>query len=107
MNVEKIYVAGHRGMVGSAIVRQLLAQGVASHRDSLAECLAAFSRQWHAESDALRQIAMAQYQSKKLSRLQVILAAKFGRLGVQLAKDGNLSYQEAWQQSGQGKGAGP
>jgi GDP-L-fucose synthase len=25
---EKIYVAGHRGMVGSAIVRQLLAQGV-------------------------------------------------------------------------------
>ena len=85
----------------------LLAQGVASHRDSLAEGLAAFSRQWHAESDALRQIAMAQYQSKKLSRLQVILAAKFGRLGVQLAKDGNLSYQEAWQQSGQGKGAGP
>ena len=29
MSVEKIYVAGHRGMVGSAIVRQLLAQGVA------------------------------------------------------------------------------
>jgi GDP-L-fucose synthase len=29
MNTERIYVAGHRGMVGSAIVRQLLAQGVA------------------------------------------------------------------------------
>ena len=28
MSVEKIYVAGHRGMVGSAIVRTLLAQGV-------------------------------------------------------------------------------
>ena len=26
-NSPKIYVAGHRGMVGSAIVRQLLAQG--------------------------------------------------------------------------------
>ena len=26
---EKIFVAGHRGMVGSAIVRHLLAQGVA------------------------------------------------------------------------------
>ena len=26
----KIYVAGHRGMVGSALVRNLLAQGVAS-----------------------------------------------------------------------------
>ena len=28
MTSQKIYVAGHRGMVGSAIVRQLLAQGV-------------------------------------------------------------------------------
>lgn len=27
MSAPKIYVAGHRGMVGSAIVRQLLAQG--------------------------------------------------------------------------------
>ena len=26
----KIYVAGHRGMVGSALVRNLLAQGVSS-----------------------------------------------------------------------------
>jgi nucleoside-diphosphate-sugar epimerase len=26
---QKIYVAGHRGMVGSAIVRHLLAQGAA------------------------------------------------------------------------------
>ena len=26
---DKIYVAGHRGMVGSAIVRHLLTQGVA------------------------------------------------------------------------------
>ena len=26
--MEKIYIAGHRGMVGSAIVRQLLAQGI-------------------------------------------------------------------------------
>ena len=28
----KIYVAGHRGMVGSALVRDLLAQGVASEK---------------------------------------------------------------------------
>jgi GDP-L-fucose synthase len=28
----KIYVAGHRGMVGSAIVRQLLAQGQPAER---------------------------------------------------------------------------
>ena len=28
MSTDKIYVAGHRGMVGSAIVRQLLAQGI-------------------------------------------------------------------------------
>ena len=29
MSVEKIYVAGHRGMVGSAILSQLLAQAIA------------------------------------------------------------------------------
>ncbi len=29
MQTDKIYVAGHRGMVGGAIVRTLLAQGVA------------------------------------------------------------------------------
>jgi GDP-L-fucose synthase len=28
LNTAKIFVAGHRGMVGSAIVRALLAQGV-------------------------------------------------------------------------------
>jgi GDP-L-fucose synthase len=28
MSVERIYIAGHSGMVGSAIVRQLLAQGI-------------------------------------------------------------------------------
>ncbi len=32
MSIEKIYIAGHRGMVGSAIVRQLLAQGVAPNQ---------------------------------------------------------------------------
>lgn len=30
--IPKIYVAGHRGMVGSAIVRQLLAQGQPAER---------------------------------------------------------------------------
>lgn len=42
----KIYVAGHRGMVGSAIVRQLLAQG------HPAECIVART---HAELDLTNQ----------------------------------------------------
>jgi GDP-L-fucose synthase len=29
LHSDKIFVAGHRGMVGSAIVRTLIAQGVA------------------------------------------------------------------------------
>lgn len=48
----KIYVAGHRGMVGSALVRNLLAQGIAS------ENLITRSRQ---ELDLTNQLAVQEF----------------------------------------------
>ena len=52
MSVEKIYVAGHRGMVGSAILRQLLVQGVAhSH----------IITRTHAELDLTNQLAVKEF----------------------------------------------
>ena len=46
---KKIYVAGHRGMVGSAIVRTLLTQGVAP---------ASILTRTHAELDLTNQAAV-------------------------------------------------
>ena len=45
----KIYVAGHRGMVGSAIVRQLLAHGVLSNQ---------IITRTHADLDLTNQVAV-------------------------------------------------
>ena len=61
----RIYVAGHRGMVGSAIVRQLLAQGVASHN---------IISRTHAELELTNQAAVrAFFEAEKPD--QVYLAA--------------------------------
>jgi len=50
----KIYVAGHRGMVGSAIVRQLQAKGFGN-----------IVTRTHAELDLCNQQAVAQFFKKK------------------------------------------
>jgi 2-polyprenyl-6-methoxyphenol hydroxylase-like FAD-dependent oxidoreductase len=77
----------------------VLAQCLAEHRGSLDEGLAMYARQWQGECDALRQIAIATYQSQTNSPWRILLASKFGHLGIQLAKDEKLSYREAWEQS--------
>ena len=62
---EKIYVAGHRGMVGSAIVRQLMANGVEASQ---------IVTRTHAELDLTNQAAVrAFFESEKPT--QVYLAA--------------------------------
>jgi len=53
---QKIYVAGHRGMVGSAIVRQLLQNGVSP---------AAIVGQTHAEMDLTNQAAVQAFLPQK------------------------------------------
>jgi 2-polyprenyl-6-methoxyphenol hydroxylase-like FAD-dependent oxidoreductase len=77
----------------------VLAQCLGEHRGSLDEGLAMYARQWQGECDALRQIAIATYQSQTNSPWRILLASKLGHLGIQLAKDEKLSYREAWKQS--------
>jgi len=52
MTDQKIYVAGHRGMVGSAIFRQLLLQGIAPSQ---------IITRTHAELDLTNQLAVRQF----------------------------------------------
>ena len=69
MSVEKIYVAGHRGMVGSAIVRQLLAQSVAQSH---------IITRTHAELDLTNQLAVQELFSKEKPTQVYLAAAKVG-----------------------------
>ena len=65
----KIYVAGHRGMVGSALVRNLLAQGIAS------ENLITRSRQ---ELDLTNQLAVQEFFARERPHQVYLAAAKVG-----------------------------
>ncbi len=68
-NQPKIYVAGHRGMVGSAIVRHLLANGhKAEHIITRA----------HAELDLVDQSAVRQFFEKEKPDQVYLAAAKVG-----------------------------
>jgi GDP-L-fucose synthase len=65
----KIYVAGHRGMVGSAIVRTLLAQGVEGNQ---------IVTRTHAELDLTDQHAVHDFFSKEKPDQVYLAAAKVG-----------------------------
>jgi len=65
----KIYVAGHRGMVGSALVRNLLARGIAS------ENLITRSRQ---ELDLTNQMAVQEFFARERPDQVYLAAAKVG-----------------------------
>ena len=69
MTNEKIYVAGHRGMVGAAIVRQLLAQGVAQTH---------IVTRTHAELDLTNQAAVQQFFAHEKPKQVYLAAAKVG-----------------------------
>jgi GDP-L-fucose synthase len=64
---ERIYVAGHRGMVGSAIVRQLQAQG---HTDIITRT--------HAELDLTDQAAVRAFFQREKPTQVYLAAAKVG-----------------------------
>ncbi|MDE7114717.1 MAG: NAD-dependent epimerase/dehydratase family protein, partial [Acetatifactor sp.] len=63
----KIYVAGHRGMVGSAIVRALQAQGYHN-----------IITRGHSELDLCRQADVEQFFSKEKPDYVFLAAAKVG-----------------------------
>jgi|GEM_PF-2911558 len=70
MNIPpKIYVAGHRGMVGSAIVRQLLAQGYPTDRIVI---------RTHAELDLTDQAAVRAFFAAEKPDQVYLAAAKVG-----------------------------
>lgn len=66
---QKIYVAGHRGMVGSAIVRNLLANGVKQ---------AQIVTRTHAELDLTHQAAVQSFFAKEKPDQVYLAAAKVG-----------------------------
>ena len=68
-NFPKIYVAGHRGMVGSAIVRQLLAQGQPAER---------IISRTHAELDLCNQAAVNSFFEQEKPHQVYMAAAKVG-----------------------------
>ena len=66
---EKIYVAGHRGMVGSAIVRHLLAHGVRPNQ---------LITRTHAELDLTHQAAVQAFFAQEKPDQVYLAAAKVG-----------------------------
>ena len=65
--MRKIYIAGHRGMVGSAILRQLQARGETS-----------IITRTHAELDLTDQAAVRAFMQAELPEVVILAAAKVG-----------------------------
>ena len=81
---RKIYVAGHRGMVGSAIVRQLLGAGHATEN---------IITRTHAELDLTNQAAVrAFFQAEKPSQVY-LAAAKVGGIHANNTYPADFIYQ--------------
>jgi GDP-L-fucose synthase len=69
MTNQKIYVAGHRGMVGSAIYRQLLSQGIAANQ---------IITRTHAELDLTNQSTVRRFFEVEKPTQVYMAAAKVG-----------------------------
>ena len=86
----KIYVAGHRGMVGSAIVRQLLAQGHRADR---------IITRTHAELDLTDQASVrAFFESEKPNQVY-LAAAKVGGIHANNTYPAEFIYQNLMMQA--------
>lgn len=80
----KIYVAGHRGMVGSAIVRQLLAYGHPADR---------IVTRTHAELDLTNQAAVRDFFATELPEQVYLAAAKVGGIHANNSYPAEFIYQ--------------
>ena len=91
MNIPpKIYVAGHRGMVGSAIVRQLLAHGHPVDR-IVTRC--------HAELDLTDQAAVRAFFAAEKPDQVYLAAAKVGGIHANNTYPAEFIYQNLMMQS--------
>jgi GDP-L-fucose synthase len=84
MTQEKIYVAGHRGMVGSAIVRHLLAQGVAQSQ---------IVTRTHAELELTNQAAVQKFFATENPTQVYMAAAKVGGIYANNTYPADFIYQ--------------
>jgi len=83
-HIPKIYVAGHRGMVGSAIVRQLLAQGHRADR---------IITRTHAELDLTDQAAVRAFFASEKPDQVYLAAAKVGGIHANNTYPAEFIYQ--------------
>lgn len=84
MSTEKIYVAGHRGMAGSAIVRTLLSQGV-DPKQIIART--------HAELDLTDQQAVHAFFAQERPTQVYLAAAKVGGIHANNTYPADFIYQ--------------
>jgi GDP-L-fucose synthase len=83
-STPKIYVAGHRGMVGSAIVRQLLQGGISSESLVL---------KTHAELDLTNQAAVQAFFAAEKPTQVYLAAAKVGGIYANNTYPAEFIYQ--------------
>ena len=88
MAVDKIYVAGHRGMVGSAIVRTLQQQGQTN-----------FVTRTHAELDLTNQAAVQAFFQKEKPTQVYLAAAKVGGIHANNTYPAEFIYQNLMMQA--------
>ncbi len=81
---DRIYVAGHRGMVGSAIVRHLLAQGVAQSQ---------IVTRTHSDLDLTNQLAVQQFFAQEKPTQVYLAAAKVGGIHANNVYPADFIYQ--------------
>jgi GDP-L-fucose synthase len=79
---DKIYIAGHRGLVGSAIVRQLEAQGFTNLITRI-----------HKELDLTNQVAVQDFFSQEKPDYVIIAAAKVGGIHANNTYPADFIYQ--------------
>ncbi len=79
---DKIYVAGHRGMVGSACVRALKAAGFGN-----------LVLRTHAELDLMDQRAVREFYAAERPDVAVIAAARVGGIGANSAANSRFLYE--------------
>ncbi len=79
---DKIYVAGHRGLVGSAIVRRLATGGYAN-----------ILTRGHTELDLTRQDAVDRFFENEKPDVVVLAAAKVGGIGANSTYPAQFIYQ--------------
>ena len=81
---DKIYVAGHRGMVGSAVVRALNAAGYAN-----------LVTRTHKELDLLDPAAVRAFYAAEKPDVAVICAARVGGIGANSAGNATFLYENS------------